>query len=74
MKPARSHVPALAAVVGFTAALFPLAIWYVRRMGDGSDEPLGLLALAFALAAAWSSRESLAASPAGRTLGDRDQQ
>lgn len=69
MTPARTHLPALAAALGFAAALFPIASWYLRRMTDGSDEPLGLAALSLALWMAWSGRDSLRPTPIDRTLG-----
>ena len=37
----------------------PVAVWFVKRLDDGSDEPLGLLALACALALAWRDRASI---------------
>src|SRR4051812_23787834 len=37
-------------------ALWPVAVWAARRMGDGSDEPLGLVALALLGFAAASGR------------------
>ncbi len=69
MTPVRKYAPALAATLGFAVALFPIARWYVRRMGDGSDEPLGLIALAFAVVLAWSWRDSLRPTRASRAFG-----
>lgn len=69
IKAPRNHRDTLAATLGFTVALLPLATWYVRRMGDGSDEPLGLIALASAIGLGWSSRRSLHPTPASRRLG-----
>ena len=34
-------------VIGFTAAFWPLALWYFRRLVDGGDEPMGLIVLLF---------------------------
>lgn len=31
--------------IGFCAAFWPLALWYLRRLSDGGDEPLGLAVL-----------------------------
>ena len=31
------------------AALLPVMVWFVKRLDDGNDEPLGLLTLALAL-------------------------
>lgn len=45
------------------AALWPTWLWMGRRMADGSDDPLGLLALAALAAVAWRSRQRLRASP-----------
>jgi exosortase/archaeosortase family protein len=45
------------------AALLPTWWWMARRLLDGSDEPLGILALASLLVLAWASRRSLRASP-----------
>ena len=54
-----------AAALGFTLALYPMLVWYLRRLGDGSDEPLGLVALAAAAAFAWFGRRQLL--PPGRS-------
>ena len=45
------------------AALLPTWWWMARRLLDGSDDPLGILALASLLVLAWASRRSLRASP-----------
>lgn len=45
------------------AALWPTAWWMGRRMLDGSDEPLGLLALAALAMLLWHCRRSLRAAP-----------
>lgn len=50
-------------------AWLPVIVWYVRRLDDGSDEPLGLLALALALALSWRDRRSLAGGVAARVAG-----
>jgi exosortase/archaeosortase family protein len=51
------------------AALLPVIVWFVKRLNDGSDEPLGLLPLSLALLLAWRDRHSLAADAKSRTLG-----
>jgi exosortase/archaeosortase family protein len=45
------------------AALMPTWAWMVQRMRDGSDDPLGLVALAALAALAWQCRRELRASP-----------
>lgn len=55
--------PAWAWLVLLAAALWPTWLWMGRRMADGSDDPLGLLALAALGAVAWRSRRRLRASP-----------
>lgn len=50
-------------------ALFPVMVWYVKRLDDGSDEPLGLLTLAMALALGWRDRKDFAASGRARVCG-----
>ncbi len=44
-------------------ALWPHALWAVRRVADGSDDPLGVAALAVLLLWLWQARESLRATP-----------
>ncbi|MDQ8191493.1 exosortase/archaeosortase family protein [Roseibacillus persicicus] len=43
----------------FFLALWPQAQWFVKRTFDGSDEPLGLLALATAAILAWQGKDLL---------------
>jgi exosortase/archaeosortase family protein len=45
------------------AALMPTWAWMVQRMRDGSDDPLGLVALVALAALAWQCRSELRASP-----------
>ena len=45
------------------AALAPTWSWMVQRMRDGSDDPLGLVALVALAALAWQCRRELRASP-----------
>ncbi len=51
------------------AALVPVIVWYLKRLNDGSDEPLGLLALVFGVCLAWRERKSLRASTANQLAG-----
>jgi exosortase/archaeosortase family protein len=44
-------------------ALWPHGAWAVRRVADGSDDPLGIAALAVLLLWLWLARESLRATP-----------
>lgn len=50
-------------------ALLPVVLWFIKRLDDGSDEPLGLLTLGLALILAWRDRRSLHAGPRDRTSG-----
>ena len=50
-------------------ALWPHAAWAARRVADGSDDPLGIAALAVLLLWLWRSRESLRATPRLAWLG-----
>lgn len=45
------------------AALTPTWAWMVQRMRDGSDDPLGALALAALVALVWQVRSQLRAAP-----------
>lgn len=51
--------PALVAV-GLGLAFWPVWRWYVLRLDDGSDEPMGLLVLAAAGGFLWRDRRELA--------------
>lgn len=44
-------------------ALMPTWVWMVQRMRDGSDDPMGLLALVALAGLAWHRRRELRASP-----------
>lgn len=57
------RVPALAGLALLAAALWPTAWWMGQRMLDGSDEPLGLLALAALCVLLWHCRGRLRAAP-----------
>ena len=50
-------------------AVLPVVSWFVKRLDDGSDEPLGLLALCLALFLAWRDRRSLQTNPRSKTAG-----
>ena len=50
-------------------ALWPHAAWAARRVADGSDDPLGIAALAVLLLWLWRRRESLRATPRLAWLG-----
>jgi exosortase/archaeosortase family protein len=57
------RVPAAGWLALQFAALTPTWAWMVRRMRDGSDDPLGLLALAALAVLAWQCRRELRAAP-----------
>lgn len=50
-------------------ASFPVVSWFIQRLNDGSDEPLGLLVLALALCLTWWERNTLRVSARARTTG-----
>jgi exosortase/archaeosortase family protein len=50
-------------------ALWPHGLWAARRVADGSDDPLGIAALAVLLLWLWHARESLRATPRLAWLG-----
>jgi exosortase/archaeosortase family protein len=50
-------------------ALWPHGAWAARRVADGSDDPLGIAALAVLLLWLWRTRESLRATPRLAWLG-----
>jgi exosortase/archaeosortase family protein len=47
----------------------PVVSWFIKRLNDGSDEPLGLLVLALALCMAWWDRHAHHASARAKTTG-----
>jgi exosortase/archaeosortase family protein len=49
-------------------ALWPVWRWYWLRLGDGSDEPLGPLALGLALLLLWGRRREFRAEPSAFPL------
>ncbi len=50
-------------------ALVPVLWWFVKRLDDGSDEPLGLLSLLLAIGLTWRDRRSLVSSNLARVMG-----
>ena len=57
------RAPAAAWLALQAAALAPTWAWMVRRLSDGADDPLGLLALAALAALAWHQRRALRTAP-----------
>lgn len=57
------RVPAAGWLALQVAALMPTWLWMAARLRDGSDDPLGLLALAALAALVWQQRRALRASP-----------
>ena len=57
------RAPAAAWLALQAAALTPTWLWMAQRLRDGSDDPLGLLALSALVALAWTLRHSLRAAP-----------
>ena len=57
------RAPALLWLALQTAALWPTWQWMAVRLQDGSDDPLGLLALAALVALVWALRRDLRAAP-----------
>lgn len=50
-------------------AISPVIWWFVKRLNDGNDEPLGLLTLLLALVLSWRDRRSLRAGYRARVCG-----
>ncbi|MFT4267587.1 MAG: MYXO-CTERM sorting domain-containing protein, partial [Xenophilus sp.] len=57
------RVPPAAWLAAQALALWPTWRWMAARLADGSDDPLGLLALAALAALAWQRRRELRAAP-----------
>lgn len=57
------RVPAPLWLAAQALALWPAWLWMGRRLADGSDDPLGLLALAALAALAWQQRAALRTAP-----------
>ena len=60
---------ALAWLAIHALALWPHGLWVVRRMADGSDDPLGAAALAALATWLWFARDGLRATPRLPWLG-----
>ncbi len=63
------HLPAWGWLVLQALALLPAWLWMARRLADGSDDPLGLLALAGMGLLVTTHRQRLRATPAFTWLG-----
>lgn len=63
------RAPATLWLACIAAALAPTWVWMARRTVDGSDDPLGLLALAALALLAWRCRHNLRAAPRLGWLG-----
>lgn len=62
----RLHLPALPAWLWLllpTLALWPVWLWSLRRMSDGSDDPYGVVALAMLLLCLWRDRQHFRSTP-----------
>jgi exosortase/archaeosortase family protein len=57
------HVGATGWLAVHALALWPHGLWAARRVGDGSDDPLGLAACAVLVLWLWLRRETLRAAP-----------
>jgi exosortase/archaeosortase family protein len=62
----RAVMPVLSAML---VAAAPVLWWFAQRLDDGSDEPFGLLALAFALGIAWRDRHHIRSGTWNRVAG-----
>lgn len=62
-------IPAWATPAALLVLLAPTLEWFVRRLDDGSEEPLGLLSLAAAAVFALRERSHLRSSSASRWTG-----
>lgn len=70
-QPARAGFPSAGFLVllFWVAAAWPVLVWYGQRMTDGSDEPLGLLALATGAIMLWRERHHRGPWPWGLVIG-----
>lgn len=50
-------------------AMLPVWIWYIRRLDDGSDEPMGLVSLVLAAAIGWKDRRMMVPGAASLLAG-----
>jgi exosortase/archaeosortase family protein len=53
---------------GVLLAFWPVLVWWWRRVGDDSDEPLGVLALVCALGWVWGQRDQVSVARGGLIL------
>ncbi len=61
-----AHKPMISLlIIGLLAAFWPLGPWFVQRLHDNQDEPLGLLALLTALGFLFARRHEWRLSPGG---------
>lgn len=60
----RDHSAAFT-VAGIALAFWPVGPWYLARLRDGSDDPLGLLALSTAVFFLWWRRQDIKLSTSG---------
>lgn len=56
-------LPAWAWLLLPAVALWPVWLWSLRRMSDGSDDPYGVVALAMLLLCLWRERRHFSAAP-----------
>jgi exosortase/archaeosortase family protein len=61
--------PAALWIVLTAVALWPSAQWMLARMTDGSDDPLGLAAIAVVLLVLWQDRNAMRITPVWLRLG-----
>lgn len=61
--------PAVLVFLFWTAAAWPSLVWFILRGTDGSDEPLGIIALAAALWFLMRERPGMALEPRGLPAG-----
>ena len=55
----KNSILRIAAAFAFGVAFAPVWDWYVARLDDGSDEPLGLIALGLAVYFIWRDKERI---------------
>lgn len=59
----RRHLPGWSWLLLAALAAWPSWLWAARRLGDGSDDPLGIIALTALALLLWRDRASLRAQP-----------
>ena len=65
----RTWWPLIPVWLPMALAWLPVISWYVKRLDDGSDEPLGLLALLLAFVLTWRDRRALQSGAVERITG-----